>query len=93
MPAAGMLARSWLAPESPWGSDVQDNLKSPSLCDLARCRHFYSWLFQDHVCQGLATAFAAPGGTLGTATGDEPCGLGRGCFHPASLIPPWAAHV
>lgn len=35
VPAAGMLARSWQAPESPRGCDVRDNLKSPSLCDLA----------------------------------------------------------
>lgn len=31
----GARSRGWLAPWSLWGSDVWDNLKSPSLCDLA----------------------------------------------------------
>lgn len=43
MPAAGMLARC-----CPWGSDVQDNLKSLPLCALASCHRFCPWLFWEH---------------------------------------------
>lgn len=92
VPAAGMLARCWPAPECPWGSDVQDNLKSLSLCGLAPCRPFCPWLFWEHGgaahVPGLGHSGhlpgAAPGGAPGTAAGDEPCGSGRGYSHPAS---------
>lgn len=32
----------------PWGSDVQDNLKSLPLCALASCHRFCPWLFWEH---------------------------------------------
>lgn len=99
VPAAGMLARYWPAPECPWGSDVQDNLKSLSLCDLASCRRFCPWLFWEHGGAAPRHTFLALAtrGFCQELPQQEPWAQWRDMSHVDQAqdipIPLWAAHV